>query len=104
MDELINSGGSLAALPPTVAGEGYMSPEQFRAALEARDEDTVVIDVRKAREAAIGKFDGAIVPPVRSYDFLVFFFLFSSSCFLLLLLLLLLLLSVHILNVAFGWI
>ena len=87
--ELISTGGVFSSIPISDTGEGYLTPEEFRAALEARDRnaafggdgdggsgggggggganDVVLLDVRNQREAAIGHFAGALVPPTRTF-------------------------------------
>ena len=90
-DLVITTGGAFSSIPISDTGEGYLTPEEFRAALEARDrnatcgggggdgsggggggggggsDDVVLLDVRNQREAAIGHFAGALVPPTRTF-------------------------------------
>lgn len=45
----------------------YMSPKEWRKALDNRTKDTVLIDVRNNYESKIGHFEGAICPPLESF-------------------------------------
>jgi len=69
--EIVESGGALLSVPPEETGEGYLTPEEWRAALlAARDApggDTVTVDVRNAREVALGRFDGSLDPDTSSF-------------------------------------
>jgi UPF0176 protein len=52
--EIIASGGAFAGVPLESTGQGYLTPAQWRDALTARTDDTVVIDVRNRKEARAG--------------------------------------------------
>ena len=67
VDELISSGGSFKSIPAEQTGQGYLTPREFKAALQARGEDTVVLDVRNRRECMIGRFEGSIAPPTTNF-------------------------------------
>ncbi len=45
----------------------HISPKEWKARLDARDENTIVIDVRNSYEAKVGLFEGAIVPPLETF-------------------------------------
>lgn len=45
----------------------YISPKEWRKALDNLDKNTVVIDVRNAYETKVGKFKGAICPNVDTF-------------------------------------
>ena len=49
--EIIESAGAFADVPLAATGRGYLTPQQWRAALAAPDADTVVVDVRNRNEA-----------------------------------------------------
>lgn len=48
-----------------VGGGKHLKPEQIHKLIEERGEDVIFFDGRNAFEAAVGKFDDAIVPDVR---------------------------------------
>ncbi len=72
-DEIVSFGvpGELQVDETGVVGGGpALSPQQLHALVEARGDDLVFFDGRNAHEAAIGRFDGAIVPDVKTtHDF-----------------------------------
>jgi len=45
----------------------HISPEEWKKELDAHDKNTIVIDVRNSYEAKVGKFEGAIVPPLETF-------------------------------------
>lgn len=45
----------------------YLSPVQWMHALEKRDRDTILIDVRNNYESKVGHFEGAILPPLDTF-------------------------------------
>jgi UPF0176 protein len=45
--------------------ENYLSPEEWKRAIE--EEDVVLFDVRNDYESAVGKFKGAIAPPIQNF-------------------------------------
>jgi predicted sulfurtransferase len=64
--EIVNLGIAPEALSYKDAGT-HLTPQEFHAALAAADENTVIIDGRNAYEARVGKFTGAVVPPVNRF-------------------------------------
>lgn len=55
--------------------QGYLKPAEFHAALTTeRKPGTLVLDVRNYYEVAIGTFDGAVDPRIRSFNQLAHFF------------------------------
>lgn len=60
------------AVDPHAGGE-YLSPEEWREALERREEGTLVLDVRNRYEWEIGHFEGAVLPLLETFrDFVPF--------------------------------
>jgi hypothetical protein len=49
--EIVASGGVLQSIPLAETGSGYLSPAEWREAVLAADENTVIIDVRSAPHA-----------------------------------------------------
>jgi UPF0176 protein len=45
----------------------HLSPAEWKKELDAQDENTIMIDVRNAYESKVGKFKGAIVPPLDTF-------------------------------------
>ncbi len=72
-DELVAFGTpeEVKVTPEGVLGGGvHLTPEQVNELVVARGDDVVFFDGRNAYEASIGKFEGAIVPDVRTtHDF-----------------------------------
>ncbi|KAK3272331.1 hypothetical protein CYMTET_19370, partial [Cymbomonas tetramitiformis] len=66
--EVISTGGLFTSIPVAATGKGYLSPEQFHAAVSAKDPDTVLLDVRNHKEFMIGHFDGAEDPRTRTFN------------------------------------
>jgi rhodanese-related sulfurtransferase len=70
LQEVISTGG---LIPPPLPGSGvvtgvHLSPSEFHSALEAADPaNSVLIDVRCPKEFAIGHFDRAIDPKIRTF-------------------------------------
>jgi len=67
VEELVATGGAFTAVPLELTGRGYLRPSEWREALLAGDEDTVVVDVRNRNETALGSFAGALDPKTRSF-------------------------------------
>lgn len=63
---LIAGGELLDGIPIPETGQGYLEPEAWAEA--AARPNTVLIDVRNARESAIGRFDGAIEPKTKCFS------------------------------------
>lgn len=73
---IVRARPEIVALKPPVAisakigGEGYLEPNEWRAAMENPVKDYILIDVRNNYESRIGRFKGAIAPDVENfYDF-----------------------------------
>ena len=49
-----------------VGGGRHLTPEQVNSLVAERGEDVVFIDGRNAYEAEIGRFEGAVIPPVET--------------------------------------
>lgn len=45
----------------------YLSPIEWMYALETKDRDTILIDVRNNYESKVGHFEGAILPPLDTF-------------------------------------
>ena len=45
----------------------YISPEDFEKALDSRDENTILIDVRNSYESEVGFFEGALKPDRKTF-------------------------------------
>ena len=45
----------------------HITPERWREMLENKDENTLVIDVRNDYEGVIGHFEGAVIPPCKTF-------------------------------------
>ena len=66
--EIVASGGLLASIPLEATGQGYLTPAQWRDALrDGVQPDTLLIDVRNAREVAMGSFAGSTDPETQSF-------------------------------------
>jgi UPF0176 protein len=65
--EIIASGGAFAGVPLALTGQGYLTPTEWRDALQSADANTVVIDVRNRNEVQLGGFAGALDPRTRSF-------------------------------------
>jgi UPF0176 protein len=66
-EELCWSGRILKDIPISETGKGYLTPDEWRAILDDRSEDLVILDVRSQKESSIGKFEGAVVAPTRTF-------------------------------------
>jgi predicted sulfurtransferase len=67
--EIVNLGLDPAEVHFSQAGQ-HLSPEAFHDAVAQADDNTVLIDIRNAYEARVGRFTGAVIPPVnRSREF-----------------------------------
>jgi predicted sulfurtransferase len=55
--EIICSGGAFAGIANEETSQGYLTPAQWRDAIQASvgDPETIVIDVRNSRETDLGK-------------------------------------------------
>ncbi|NGX39893.1 MAG: hypothetical protein KR126chlam1_01230 [Chlamydiae bacterium] len=66
----------LAALDQSVnvtEGAEHISPQRWREMLEERDDNTILIDARNDYESVIGHFEGAELPPLKTFrEFLPF--------------------------------
>lgn len=51
VDEIISTNGVFTGIPIEETGQGYLTPAEWREALAAAGDDTVVIDVRNKNEA-----------------------------------------------------
>ncbi|KAF0692061.1 Aste57867_16805 [Aphanomyces stellatus] len=68
--EIVNTGGAIQPPPVTMTDDerGYLTPEQFHAAMAAKDENTVVLDVRAHKEFLVGHFKDAVDPVVKNFS------------------------------------
>ena len=58
---------ALDAMPDLKKRGEHVPPEEWKKMLEERDENTLVIDVRNDYESAIGHFEGAERPPLKTF-------------------------------------
>lgn len=58
---------ALDQMPDLANGGEHISPEKWEKMLEERDDDTLLIDVRNQYESAIGHFEGAERPPLKTF-------------------------------------
>ena len=55
-------------MPINFANRGeYLSPKEWKEAIENRDENTIVIDVRNKYESDVGHFEGALLPDLDTF-------------------------------------
>ena len=71
--EIVSTGGIVPRPDMTLSDEdrGYLTPEQFHAAMQQAMEDkdgTVVLDVRAHKEFLVGHFENAIDPQVKTFS------------------------------------
>ncbi|KAG9413949.1 hypothetical protein AC1031_013151 [Aphanomyces cochlioides] len=69
--EIVNTGGAVKPPPVTMTDEqrGYLTPEQFHAAMAEKDSTkTVVLDVRAHKEFLVGHFKDALDPQVKNFS------------------------------------
>ncbi|ETW00502.1 hypothetical protein H310_07115 [Aphanomyces invadans] len=68
--EIVSTGGAVAPPPVTMTDEerGYLTPQQFHAAMAAKDANTVVLDVRAHKEFLVGHFQDALDPQVKNFS------------------------------------
>ena len=48
-------------------GGEHLSPKEWAQMIEEKDENTVIIDVRNDYESDVGHFEGAILPPIKTF-------------------------------------
>ncbi len=53
--------------PEKISGEGYLEPREWRQAMESKERDFILIDVRNNYESSIGRFKGALTPDVENF-------------------------------------
>lgn len=56
-----------APIRQKIDGQGYLGPHEWKLALESKDRDFVMIDVRNNYESRIGRFKGALAPDVENF-------------------------------------
>ena len=58
---------ALDRMPDLNLGAEHVPPQKWKQMLEERDENTIIIDVRNDYESAIGYFEGAEKPPLKTF-------------------------------------
>ena len=65
-DEIVTMGINPENLKPEDGGK-HLTPEQTHKLLQEHPENLVILDARNEFEARIGKFTGAVVPPIENF-------------------------------------
>ncbi|MBB6053249.1 rhodanese-related sulfurtransferase [Armatimonas rosea] len=58
----------LPGLYPTSTQHRHLAPKEWHALLERGEDEVVVVDTRNTYETKIGKFKGAVAPPIRQFS------------------------------------
>jgi len=71
VDEIVSSGGKLGDIALEETGKGYLTPNEFHAAVQeygsSPSSDTVLIDCRNDKEVLVGQFENAVNPRTKTF-------------------------------------